>query len=281
MPELPTTPSQAESEGFVRAQKLAYACAESVASTLEPGTTERETANRMKSWLGARGVSAWFHEPFAWFGDRTAFRGFSGVDPRFLPTGRKLEKGMPFILDCAPIVDGFTADIGFSGALGSSPVVDRLLADLAVHRSLILDRVRAGDTFAEVHRQVDRLCMRQGLEPAHKAYPFSVLAHRVERTDSKGRAFHAFQFGVGALRDLARSVHLGRRAGWSPLWNGSSRSEHLPIPGFWAVEPHLAFRGVGAKFEEILVITSGEAFWLDDDVPHVRRVNAAIRTNAN
>ncbi|MBA5845199.1 Xaa-Pro aminopeptidase, partial [Escherichia coli] len=29
--------------------------------------------------------------------------------------------------------------------------------------------------------------------------------------------------------------------------------------------------GVGAKFEELLVITDDDAYWLDEDLPHVRR----------
>lgn len=37
---------------------------------------------------------------------------------------------MPFILDCAPIVDGIAADIGYSGALGANTEVDRILEDL-------------------------------------------------------------------------------------------------------------------------------------------------------
>ena len=57
-------------------------------------------------------MTQFFHEPFAWFGDRTAFRGF-GPDTDFLPTDRKLEKGMPVILDIAPIRDGYAADIGY------------------------------------------------------------------------------------------------------------------------------------------------------------------------
>ena len=42
------------------------------------------------------------------------------------------------------------------------------------------------------------------------------------------------------------------------------------MPGLWAVEPHVGFRGVGAKFEELLVVTPDDAYWLDDDLPHVR-----------
>jgi hypothetical protein len=52
-------------------------------------------------------------------------------------------------------------------------------------------------------------------------------------------------------------------------------SDHPPYPGLWAVEPHLGFRGTGAKFEEILVVTEGDAFWLDDELPHVTRWRAA------
>lgn len=53
-------------------------------------------------------------------------------------------------------------------------------------------------------------------------------------------------------------------------------SDHQPRPGLWAVEPHLGFRGTGAMFEEVLVVTDSKdpeqsAFWLDDDLPHVRR----------
>lgn len=54
------------------------------------------------------------------------------------------------------------------------------------------------------------------------------------------------------------------------------------MPGLWAVEPHLGFAGVGAKFEELLVITDDDAYWLDDDLPHVRRwaCRQAARTPA-
>ena len=64
---------------------------------------------------------------------------------------------------------------------------------------------------------------------------------------------------------------VGLSEGWSPLWNGGHRSDHAPVPGMWAIEPHLGFHGVGVKFEELLVVTDDDAYWLDDDLPHVRR----------
>ena len=42
-------------------------------------------------------------------------------------------------------------------------------------------------------------------------------------------------------------------------------------PGLWAMEPHIRAGGIGAKWEEILVVTDSDAYWLDDDVPHVRQ----------
>lgn len=83
-----------EPAGFRDVQRLAYACAEAVAARLKPGVTERDAARMQREWLRARGVRDWFHLPFAWFGDRTAFTGFK-VPLQFFPTNRELEPGMP------------------------------------------------------------------------------------------------------------------------------------------------------------------------------------------
>lgn len=256
--------------GFQKAQRLAYDCAEAVAETLEPGVTERRVAKRMRRWLEERGVRDWFHQPFAWFGDRTAFRGFH-LPLQFFPTGRRLERGMPFILDCAPVVDGYTADIGFTGCLGDNAVLDLLRDGLEEHRQLVLDGVRAGRTLRDVYDDVDRLLARQGFDNRHRRYPFGVIAHRVDQVPTSGPAPVVARFGLNNLRNLSRDVVVGRCQGWSPLWGPTHFSDHVATPGFWAVEPHLGFRGVGAKFEEILVVTGDDAFWLTDDVPHVTR----------
>ncbi len=114
----------ADLRGFRRVQRLAYECAEAVAARLEPGVTEREAARMQREWLSERGVKDWFHLPFAWFGDRTAFTDFR-IPLQFFPTNRRLEPGMPYILDMAPVLEGYTADIGYSGALGAHPVQER------------------------------------------------------------------------------------------------------------------------------------------------------------
>jgi Xaa-Pro aminopeptidase len=241
--------------------------------------TERQAAALMKAWLADHGVSDCLHQPFAWFGDRTAFRGLIGVsqlrgfNPAFFPGTRRLQENDPFILDCAPVLDGYTADIGYSATLGENKILDLLMDDLAAHRQLIIEQVRARHLMSEVSAAVDALCVRQGVEPRHHAYPFAVLAHRVEKLPAQPVApkVSVGRFGIRSVLSLGREAAQGLKEGWSPLWATHQRSAHPPVPGLWAVEPHLGFRGVGAKFEELLVITENDAWWLDDEVPHVQR----------
>lgn len=265
--------------GFRTAQSLAYACAETIAADMAPGMTERDVAARMQEYLADHGAEDCFHRPFAWFGDRTAFRGLIGVrqlggfNPAFFPGRRRLEADMPFILDCAPTVHGYTADIGYCGVVGSNRVLDKLMDDLREYRSLILEQVRARRPLAEISRAVDALCQKHGYEPRHKAYPFETLAHRVEMLsdDTESRHWTLARFGVRNIGELLRDRVRGAREGWNPIWNSSPASDHPPTPGLWAVEPHIGFYDVGAKFEELLVVTEDDAYWLDDNVPHVRR----------
>ncbi|MFF2537833.1 M24 family metallopeptidase [Streptomyces cyaneofuscatus] len=261
--------------GFREVQRLAYACAEAVAGQLRSGVTEREAARMQRVWLRERGVRDWFHLPFAWFGDRTAFAGFK-VPLQFFPTDRKLEPGMPFILDMAPVYQGYTADVGYSGCLGLNPLHDKLLADLEAHRELILREVRERRSLREIYEDVERLMTAQGYANRHRAYPFGVIAHKVDRVAERRWSPSVFGFGTQSLKGLVSDAVHGHRDGWSPLWSPYRFSDHPPQPGLWAVEPHLGFRGTGAKFEEILVVTDSKdpeqsAFWLDDDLPHVRR----------
>lgn len=264
-------------ERFRAVQQLAYACCEAVSRQLQPGMTEKDAAEMLRVWLHDKGVRDWLHKPFAWFGDRTAFRGFSGLSHMagfnlaFFPSSRKLERNMPVILDVAPVLDGYLADVGYACCVGHNPALDQLMDDLAEHRQLIIDLIQARRTMADVARAVDALCEKQGVEPRHKAYPFKVLAHRVTRLHNPRGQLNVARFGLNSTLDLVKQVGQGSKEGWSPLWSVDKRSQHAPQPGLWAVEPHLGRDGVGAKFEELLVITEDSAFWLDDDLPHVRR----------
>ena len=79
----------------------------------------------------------------------------------FFPTNKRLEEGMAYILDCSPVVDGYVSDIGYAGVLGDDPganrIFDALMRDLAQYRTLILERIKAGDALSEVYAAVDAL----------------------------------------------------------------------------------------------------------------------------
>jgi Xaa-Pro aminopeptidase len=271
---LARTHDEAELARFREMQRLCYACADTVGATLEPGVTEREACRRMRDWLLDHGVDDWLHTPFAWFGDRTAFTGFR-LPHQFLPTGRRLAEGMPYILDMAPISDGICADIGYAGVIGENRIWNRVMTDLAAYRTLIVERVRERRTFAAVYAEVDALIARQGYQNRHQVYPGRVIGHQVGIIQSSLPARAPLVFGIRFLQTMGRELVKERLAGRSPLWNGGRGSDHPPTPGLWAVEPHIGFRGIGVKFEELLVVTEDDAYWLDDDLPHVNRWRAA------
>jgi Xaa-Pro aminopeptidase len=264
-----------EPERFRRAQRLAYDAAIAVADTLSPGVTEKEAAARLEAALIARGVRRWFHAPFAWFGERTRFEGFHGPTGRakFFPGHTRLEAGMVGILDVAPIVDGCTADIGYTFRAGpADPEYTRARDTLRTVRALIPARIAAGDTMRAIYARVDDAFAAAGFDNRHAIYPFGVLGHRVGRVEEKRLPDpRVGGFGLDALArllggELASRIPGVRRS--SPLWTADAATP--PAPGLWSMEPHLGAKGWGAKFEELLVVEEGgRAWWLDDDLPHV------------
>ena len=63
--------------------------------------------------------------------------------------------------------------------------------------------------------------------------------------------------------------HFLGHPGGSVLWNAGYGSNEKRDPGLWAIEPQWP-RWVGAKWEEMLVVTDNDAYWLDDAVSHLR-----------
>lgn len=270
-------------ERYRAVQQLAYRAVTEVAGELGPGVTEAEAADRVGARLREAGVRSFFHRPFAWFGDRTAFSGFRSPLDFFPQSTRRLQPGMAAILDVAPMIDGYAADIGYSFSLGENPVLEQALSDLRHFRTLIPERINRGDSLGEVYRAVEDLLADLGYRNCHRKYPFGVLAHRIDHLPSSRLLNReVLGFSAAAAGDLlARAVRsrlprrVQRRMPWagsgSPFCNVGPGSERRPEAGIWAFEPHIARGAVGAKWEELLVIDEGGARWLDDDLPHVRR----------
>ncbi|MDH5675186.1 MAG: aminopeptidase P family protein [Myxococcales bacterium] len=269
-PDFPHT--DAELEGFKSSQRLSYDCVTHVEERLEQGMTELDACKMMDEYLRGQGITQYFHEPFAWFGDRSAFANDFGK--AFAPSERALEPGMAVILDVAPSQNGYASDIGYAFGFGDTPEIDRMLDDLEPYRTLIAEGVRAGKTLAEIYRDVDALMAEQGYVNRHQEYPGEALGHLVGRLgeDPPGAKSMA-GFGPAALGFLFEAGKAARenQGQGIPVWNGSPACDQRPVPGLWAVEPHLGKGDLGVKWEELLVVTADDAYWLDDDLPHVRR----------
>src|SRR5262249_2903855 len=158
-PRMVRSYTEEQLNGFRDAQRLAYECAVAVAGRLREGVTETQAADALEAAVRERGVDTFFHRPFAWFGDRAAFRGFLRPTD-FVPRDRKLVADEPAILDVAPIVNGYTADIGYSFMLGDDalcPAFARVKTVLRTLREHIVREVRAGRTMRAIYRSVDEV----------------------------------------------------------------------------------------------------------------------------
>lgn len=280
----------AELDRFRAAQRLSYEAVAAVEAQLHEGITEREAATAVEDWLRQHGVTRFFHYGFAWFGDRSRFRNFSPpgkgaltslLNPKmahfgrqFQPTDRPLKRGDAVILDVGPVVDGVACDMGYSCALdgdGDGDFHDARMA-LEPHRALILDLVRSGRGQGQIYQEVDELIAAQGYDNIHSYYPGSVIAHKVGTVPGLTLpTFRVQGFSPQALVYLSGHM-LGSvirpRSHAAPIWNEDSARPCEP--GLWAVEPHIGKGDIGVKWEELLVVTDDDAYWLDDDLPHVR-----------
>ena len=142
---------------------------------------------------------------------------------------------------------------------------------LAQYRDSIPAAVNQGASFRQIAENVIENMTRFGYEPVHTKHIGEVLGHRAIRLgkvpfNRRVKGFDAFAIGWFKFKDKLATSGPGRR---SPLWNTSKASEHAPHDGLWLVEPHAGKDGVGAKWEEILLIEEGKARWLDETPPHV------------
>ena len=263
--------TKGELAAFREYQRKSYAVLAEVAADLSPGDTEKDAARRVRKRFHEQGVHHYFHVPVALFGDRTAYPGDFG-QLEALSTDRRYERGMPVILDAAPVYAGYTVDTSHAH-FANNAAQRALMPDLKALRDLILTRVRERVlTFRAIVREVDEWIRARGYANCHRKHIAAVLGHRVTQVPDSW--LHRRRIWGLGLPQAAYFVHrtiaaqnFGRPG--SPNWNHTRASDHPPAPGLWAVEPHIAKDGIGAKFEEILVITEDDAFWLDETgLPH-------------
>jgi len=199
-------PDAAEREGMARSQALAYACAKAIAAELREGWTEAQAARLMDVYLADHGVRGAFHKSFAWFGERSRFDGMRRWRD-FLPSGCVLEPGDAVILDTAPFLDGFPADIGYSFSCGPNEKAERARGFLRILRREIPGLFAAaasradasgGGICAEIARRVEEA----GYDAAHHRYPGGVLGHRLHAVREGWRPPTFTPFGFQAVARL-------------------------------------------------------------------------------
>jgi hypothetical protein len=226
--------------------------------------SERAATTLMLRAFRQCGVRSFFHLPVALFGERTTLPAPWSVR-RFWPTSRRLRDAEPVILDAAPLIDGRIVDTSRSFTVGVNERHARLLAYNRDYRAHTLAWVRDGVSFQDIAMRVDRDVRAHGWVNCHARHPEAVFGHRVVALRGQLRDVGVGGFNVPSLAWFAaRTVASRGGRGDSPNWNAFSTSDHPPVDGLWAVEPHIADGDVGVKWEEILVIDRGRAYWLDD-----------------
>lgn len=259
-------------EEFKRLQRLSFLILQNMASELTEGVTEKEVAHELVKRYRANGFTAFFHLPVVLFGERTALPGNWKLG-NFFPKSRRLKRDDAVILDAAPLSKGYLVDTSYSFCFGESDTHKKMMADLAQFRASVLRAVNRGETFKKIADDVHACISRLGYEPVHDKHPGEVLGHRAVKVANlpfqwRLNGFDGLTLGWFKLKgELSKSIFKGK----SPLWNQSAQSDCAPYDGLWLVEPHVGLNGVGAKWEEILVIQNGNAWWLDDEVPHLHQ----------
>lgn len=250
-------PAEADLAGYMAAQTLARSAVAEVASLLTEGWSEKQAARLLNTCLMDHGVRSFFHKAFAWYGERTRFEGVGSYFD-YLPGTRVVRPGEVFILDVAPIVDGYICDIGCTGVLGVSPELDKAQAFLAELRedipAMFEAEMATRQGGAAVWRNIDERIEAAGYANIHALYPFSVLGHRVHKVRVEGPQLNLINFGWQSYFEFLSRGLFGQ------LLNGDYSGD---LKGLWAIEPHIGGVNFGAKFEEILVVDDAGARWLD------------------
>ena len=282
--------SAADLDRFRKVQRLAYDIVLRVESQLQVGITEIEACTLVAAAQTEYEVIQVFHDPYVLFGERTALEAGATSAERaagssaalsaaneLVPTRQVLRDGAPVIIDVAPVARGVSSDVAYSCVLGANQVFKQLDAGLARIRSFLRDGIASRSSMLLLYHELDELVKARGWESCYHRQADRALGHLVfplEHETDRPTPLPGWG-AVAAEKMLAAGIDALDHGTCYPLWNDSSFTDYPATPGLWAIEPHIGLDGVGVKFEELLVVTDDDAYWLDDDLPHVRRWTAA------
>lgn len=93
----------------------------------------------MAGYLRDHGVKTWLHKPIAAFAERTL-----APDAEWGPArgdGLTLRAGDVAILDCSPIVDGYTGDVAYTVSVGANAELSKAQTFLSELRDLLPEQL--------------------------------------------------------------------------------------------------------------------------------------------
>ncbi|MDE2422357.1 MAG: aminopeptidase P family protein [Gammaproteobacteria bacterium] len=250
--------------GFKKAQRVAYDCVTRVGEQLHLGMTELEAASLLEDYLRKAGSERFLHRPFAWFGDHSRFDGYQHYG-EYHPSQRRLSEGDVVILDVSPVIDGYTADVGYTLSMMPHIEMEEAMSFLLELREIIPVLFASSMTPKEIWSEINHLIAQRGFDNIHARYPFCVLGHRVFRLKANHPKAKRIPIGSSGWFSIEANLQF-LKTGFSAALTPENVGSKI---GLWAIEPHIGWHGGGAKFEEILVVDHQGARWLDDDVPHV------------
>lgn len=264
--------NHANIQRYQEIQQLAYQAVTEARSKLKVGMTEIEAAQLVDDFFLSKGHDLFFHRAFAWFGDRTAFKGFKRPEESldlgnaFMPSNKKLEDNMAVILDVAPSVEGHAVDIGYSFFFGDNLSHHEARVLLKKFRELILRQAQERKPISHIYQSVEKLITDEGFNNCHDLYPLGVLGHRIGKLPFLGLPkLNLRRFAPQSYAYLAKEALFGSTV--------MKANESRPLSqGLWAIEPHFGNSEFGVKFEEILVVERDRVYWLDDNLPHITEV---------
>jgi len=233
---------------------------------MKEGWSEAETADLMDTYLKDHGVKNFFHKSFAWFGERSGFYQFNKYSD-FKPSSRQLKSSDVVILDTAPIVNDYVADIGYTFCLEKNKQLEKAKKLLLNLRNKIPQLFESNMTTKEIWEYVDKQITDSGFFNSHAQYPFSVLGHRVFKVPLSSLPLGNLPIGVYGYFSIHSYLGFITKRIFPQLLSPDSNCDKN---GLWAIEPHIGCPDFGAKFEEILVVNDNKAYWLDQDVPHMK-----------
>ncbi|WCL49612.1 M24 family metallopeptidase [Leptospira sp. GIMC2001] len=265
-------PGNADKNGFLKAQRLAYKCVTEIEKEMKEGWTEIQTVKLMEIFLRDHGVKTFLHRPFAWFGEHARFDGYKRFT-QFHPGKKLLTANESFILDVSPVVEGYIGDIGYSSSLEKNYELEAGMDYLLRLRDKIPRYFESEMTSQEIWWQIDKDAKMNGFDNIHALYPFAVLGHRVYKVHLPSYSFPLIPISFASWFSFQGSFEFLSHKVLPELLTPDHQGKKI---GFWAIEPHLGRGKTGFKFEEILVVEKHRAYWLDDEVPHVKKYKKAV-----